>query len=58
MDVIGDVFKRKKSLEIVTFLFAPLIGEMLQPFSMFERQYYLRKLLLRRQGTELVLKFN
>jgi hypothetical protein len=36
MDVIGDVFKRKKSLFLVTFLFAPLIGGMLQPFSLVE----------------------
>jgi hypothetical protein len=37
MDVIGDVFKRKKSLFLVTLTFAPLIGGMLQPFSIFER---------------------
>ncbi len=36
MDVIGEVFKRKKSPFLMTFLFAPLIGGMLQPFSLVE----------------------
>jgi hypothetical protein len=50
-------FKQKIDRNDLIFESGSLIDEILQLFSMFERQVYLRGM-LRRQAAELVLKFN
>jgi len=51
------VFKQKIDRNDLIFESGSLTDEILQLFSIFERQVYLRGM-LRRQGAELVLKFN